>query len=586
MIKNEAFNQFLNKDSSVDILFFNFNQLSEFSKIYETDKYQTHYYRSFLSQKDYDAIDDQAYFLSRNWFKELDISNYLKYKDIIIPDVDNLQIAKFLINVFAIVRALKNFKSNRIYKSILIYSNDNFFIECANKYLSLFYSDIRVIFNPKIKIKALKQTFSFSNYFGFINKIKNRNGKKVIIFQPHFSINPIIEKLEACGKYKTIDIYSASSSFIIRLKYKIIKLFPILAPVLTLKIKLAICKIDKKVNTNKFNNITYFDEFNWFANLKKDFFEILLNSYIDICKSIDNTEYIVNKYSPSMFITATFVTPIQRIIFIFANKNKIPVLAMLHGLLSTIRRSSDIIYSDFLAIWGPKDKEYFESLHQRNINRCVLAGNPQYDIIFNELDQANIKEKVMSDLEIPTNKKIIVFVSNYALPFSAYDGNDVIEWGLNLFHDFLSKYKKDDIYAIIKRHPMDNNDKLYSAFYSMELEKKVKIVKQYSFLDLISASDFVITFPFSTAGLDAIALKKPFILIRLFDFPYEIPYIEYGTTEYANNAEEMMTNINLNLLEGLTQEKLKAYDNFYKDFAFYKDGLSNQRIVDFIKSKI
>jgi hypothetical protein len=192
----------------------------------------------------------------------------------------------------------------------------------------------------------------------------------------------------------------------------------------------------------------------------------------------------------------------------------------------------------------------------------------------------------MSDLEIPTNKKIIVFVSNYALPFSAYDGNDVIEWGLNLFHDFLSKYKKDDIYAIIKRHPMDNNDKLYSAFYSMELEKKVKIVKQYSFLDLISASDFVITFPFSTAGLDAIALKKPFILIRLFDFPYEIPYIEYGTTEYANNAEEMMTNINLNLLEGLTQEKLKAYDNFYKDFAFYKDGLSNQRIVDFIKSKI
>jgi CDP-glycerol glycerophosphotransferase (TagB/SpsB family) len=243
--------------------------------------------------------------------------------------------------------------------------------------------------------------------------------------------------------------------------------------------------------------------------------------------------------------------------------------------MTSKRRSSDIIHTDLLAVWGPVETEVFEGLHPANSGKTVVTGNPAYDRI---AGAGRTSQDRRSELGIPPEhcgKQLLLFVGNYVGDYSAFETPDLVEWGLELLAAYVARMCESK-HVLFRPHPA-RSDKKWLAHFAES--PRVSVVKGHAFLELLQASDVVVTYPFSTAGLDAMVCDKPFVLIRRHPNPHEIPYLGYGTCESATTVEELQGAIDRAMDPAGNRCFRARYGRFIRDFAGSVNGQSKSRLL-------
>jgi glycosyltransferase involved in cell wall biosynthesis len=88
----------------------------------------------------------------------------------------------------------------------------------------------------------------------------------------------------------------------------------------------------------------------------------------------------------------------------------------------------------------------------------------------------------------------------------------------------------------------------------------------------------------STAGLEAIALDKPVIVINFCNVPENVPYVKSGAALQATNIDELKEAVSAISGNIKTLQQLAEGRKRFVDLYLYKnDGKASKRIVEVIE---
>jgi len=252
-------------------------------------------------------------------------------------------------------------------------------------------------------------------------------------------------------------------------------------------------------------------------------------------------------------------------------ENKAPLYMRI---LQDLSRLTDKKYKLILAT--SKETARIFKLSFENVNVKIL-GYPRNDVFYNH-------ELVFEDYKMKLNlynfSKIILYCPTFRenktkSPFS---------------NEFLGKLdiylRKNNYILLIKRHPFDNY--LFSNLdnYSNIVDVSNQII---DIQDLLIHVDILIS-DYSSVIFDFVLTNKPIIF-----YPYDIDvyikecrslnysYFEELPGPFAINEEELLEILDkIDLIFKDNEYKIK-YDSFKHKFNYYSDGLSCERLLNYIK---
>ena len=221
----------------------------------------------------------------------------------------------------------------------------------------------------------------------------------------------------------------------------------------------------------------------------------------------------------------------------FAKRQNIPIILLQHGLIpnnsiSTFLRSFPVYHSKYL-VWGnPVLKFNIENGAQRS--KIEVLGAPFYDKIFNK--------------KIPSYTELDNFIL-FATDFQALHKIGQItvekmkeyEMIINSVYNAVMKHNKK---LVIRPHPLKDIGEVQIA---KELDPKIKVVVGGSILPLIKSSSLVVVTDVSSVIVEAMALNKPVISIRIKpevddDFSNPNACLRTNIEDFENNLSKILEN--------------------------------------------
>ncbi len=194
------------------------------------------------------------------------------------------------------------------------------------------------------------------------------------------------------------------------------------------------------------------------------------------------------------------------------------------------------------------------------------VGQPRYDSYFKMANKHETKKKLRNKLGIPTNKKLLVYVTAARPLYNVGRIDKLIE--------IVKKNK--DLFLFVKVHP-NGMVKKFTNFYDLNYEN-IMIQRDVDLRQLLPAADLLIS-PGSSVDIESMIFDTPVLLIQ-DDQIFPIPFKQYEAALFANEIEEIRTAITSILHDVKIQEKLKeGRKKFIKDYLFSRDGQTAQRIV-------
>jgi len=339
------------------------------------------------------------------------------------------------------------------------------------------------------------------------------------------------------------------------------------------------------INSLTYKNIPIFEL------LENKFSEIFNRKFFESIKYIEMMKQVIKKEKPSILVIVDEYGLYGRSAIIAGKINKIPILAIQHGIISPYHigcchTKDEILKTDIIA---PKycpipNKTAVSGNYYRNIllksgsyplNSVVTTGQPKYDVLA-FANKIYKKEKIYSQLNIKPNKKLIVFASQ----------SDVLGTNELLFRSVFKAVKKiPNTQLVIKLHPLEYDTSLHHNI-AKEVGIDVIIIKNINLLELLFACDLMMTFN-STVAIEAMILDKPVITVNLTSYPDEMPFAESGAAIGVYKKED----IKLTITKVFRDKKLrKKLEIKRKDFVFkhvYKiDGLTSKRIANLINDML
>lgn len=283
---------------------------------------------------------------------------------------------------------------------------------------------------------------------------------------------------------------------------------------------------------------------------------VLLNS--EIIK-LFKPELIINSHDPSI-TGSSFVLP--------AKAMNTPSLLLTHGLFAGERYLPDF-YSDYIAVWGTKQKQYINKLTSRNTKTVFNLGSP----IFDDNDYKTVNSSSALQTNYPL--KIGFFLT-------LYHPNELFQ--LKFFYELFTALTtvKKQIECHFRFHegfPIKNLDKLALDF---GLEIKDDTLQELS--DFIQLNNLFITWD-TTAILWVMRAGKPLIHTSpywnkgIFMLPkkYKAAWIPNNAQELVNKIKEYITN------PRIYEQILPGQKRFLEDYTGPLDGKSSKRLYEIIK---
>lgn len=211
--------------------------------------------------------------------------------------------------------------------------------------------------------------------------------------------------------------------------------------------------------------------------------------------------------------------------------------------------------------------------------RIVVTGNPKFDVLVNS-NFDNHREKFYRDWDIPPEKNVIVVFTQYFVETGIWSSEQRKDFIISIAK---AAAKLPDTQLILKLHPPYESEIDYAEIIE-PLEPKPIICKYANVPELINASSLVITVS-STAGLEAMAMRKPVLIIDSHD--KDNSFFRESGAIFARKAEEILPGMQKALYNmKIRQEMIDTSSKFVYKHAYLQDGKASRRIADLIRTMV
>jgi len=312
--------------------------------------------------------------------------------------------------------------------------------------------------------------------------------------------------------------------------------------------------------------------------------------YPDFVKRIDQAVLLLNKIKPSTVLIENEMGYFQRAVITAARSIGVPTVALQHGEISLtnpayVLRGEDVCdksesptcmpIPDLTLVYGPRYKELLTVQSSFPPHRVIAVGNMQFDPLAG-VDKHQAARGLRGELSIAPEAKLVLWTTQT----HSWDKNE-IESAASAMVNALSGLSGTQL--IVKQHPME------TAGHKGLLENKLRPLgskavfapKERDIMTLISAADVVITKD-STTGLEALAAKKPLIVMNLSGLEDRVDYARKGAAIGVYRSEDLPAAINEALEgEGILLDQRQRYEN---DYLLKLDGKAAQRVADIVES--
>lgn len=182
-----------------------------------------------------------------------------------------------------------------------------------------------------------------------------------------------------------------------------------------------------------------------------------------------------------------------------AKQRGIPVIQLMHGILSGYLYTQTPIISDLLVVWG----EFWRELWAQDERDKIIIFNPQQD--------AHTFQKVTK-----SDTKTITFFSWPLNQIAYYHETAFWDGFIQLFSELLTR---GNVKVIIRFHPLENPNDLAARWKVKHgtMPSQILLSKQEPLSDILMSTDIAIMFR-STVMLDCIANNIPIIMPGWINF--------------------------------------------------------------------
>jgi hypothetical protein len=226
-----------------------------------------------------------------------------------------------------------------------------------------------------------------------------------------------------------------------------------------------------------------------------------------------------------------------------------------------------------IAVFGDAVKRLFvsEGVDSESI---VVTGNPKFDYLFHA-NTVKIRSEICKSFGISAKKRIVLLITGYFV--------EVGKWSVSQRETFVravadATEKINNTQLIIKIHPSVEKEATYKAIFA-QMPNQPIICRTTPLWKLLHAADAVVSVN-STAGVEAMAIKKPLVAINLFGD--SIPFHSGSGAICIQRKEDIQGALKAALDEGFGQTMDELRDKFVYDYGYSQDGKAAKRIADLI----
>lgn len=342
---------------------------------------------------------------------------------------------------------------------------------------------------------------------------------------------------------------------------------------------------------NKWNNIKLKESFiktfdfnginiwNLVKNQYGHYFSIRLNSHIRYLLLIKS---MIEKEKPSILIYPGESGDFSRCLFYMSRKYNIFSIGMQHGVLAQLlwfTHSKKEITCEIGPEWCPIPNittvygKYFKRILLKHGNypkdSVVVTGDQRInDFVKNAYKTS--KKKLLEKFYISKENKIILYLTS------------PVKEKYNVYKEVLQSIKNvPKTTLIVKLHPSENPD--FYKKIAREIDIKPIIIRDINTYEIITLCDIAITY-ISTTALEAMALKKPLVIINLTKKLGTIEFKKSGVLTIYKNGQ--LGNTVKKLLENkkFRINVIKKQNKFIYKYMYKIDGKATERIINVIKN--
>jgi hypothetical protein len=275
---------------------------------------------------------------------------------------------------------------------------------------------------------------------------------------------------------------------------------------------------------------------------------------------------LIARVKPDMVILLNEISLSDRLAALVSAETGTASISIQHGLY--IGYAYHKLATDKVIVWGAEPKKFWEKLGCKP-EQVISVGSFAHEKWRALIDKNRMVAPDGGRL------RILFLGQNPAAFISAQTHRKTVDAVFGAIQS-LPKY-----HFIIKPHPAENARPYHEAHNKLPLNSNVEIRIAGSIEDVILESDLVITV-FSTAGLEAMLLRKPVIVLNLSQEPSIAPYIR--AAELVESAELLPQAIQMIIEDTDQQQALVSAGKKYADEYFgIIDGYAADRAIRVIK---
>ena len=524
---------------------------------------------SYLDQSFLSSIEKICYGLSR-WYTQKSIEKTVEYDGLNLGEFFYIELYEILIpflkkffeisKIFEENRQSSFLTSNNLYDIIHSFSDDIKILQKANTIKSEFdYSHIDIPFKlgPKsshIRIGRSKYLKLLNTSEKFLNLTRKKQSDNPAILLADFSANRYKEFFLAMPQSKNIFVkfdrnappfWNYNTYSTVKKSRSVIENS---SSLIDDNIKKIIADAQNLINEklNFLSNSTELPEFfsvnkiSFWNAFKKTFLKLVQNKFIEFIREIEIVKKLLLKYKFSCVLVHA-ESGLDLVLIKLAKRQNIPIILLEHGLTPLGKNILEHqkfyralpVYSSKYLVWGNID---FKSCTENGFptNKIEVLGVPFYDEIFNN--------KVPSYTE---SDNFILFATDFkalhTLESITVESMKKYEIIINSVYDIVTKHNKR---LLIRPHPQKDIGEKHIA---KELDPKIKVSAGGSILPLIKSSSLVVVTDVSSVMIEAMALNKPVISLRVnpdYDDEFCNPNACLRTSieDFENNLSKILEN--------------------------------------------
>lgn len=315
--------------------------------------------------------------------------------------------------------------------------------------------------------------------------------------------------------------------------------------------------------------------------------------FAEFAKFISMAEAMLESIRPMVIVIEDEYSVFERALIVAAKRRNIPSVAIQHGVIHELHKgylyqsgeispdhsvkSPFVPTADVTAVYGQYHKDLLTGMGGYPDDAVVVTGQPRYDRMV-DLHRESVRSNLIEEWCLDPSKKIVLWTTQC---HSMTDAENIIN-----FHAVLESISSiGDVQLIIKQHPgepkrYDTMIREHLAGYSPDAHI---VAKDADTLGLLAVSDLVLLLN-STTGLEAVALRKPLIVMNLGGQPDIVNYVQEGVACGVYRPEDLKPT----LVQLLRDDTCLARnrEKFIQRYLYRVDGKATERVVALIEGYV